>query len=99
MELYAMPAASQALLDDAAVDIEAWIAGEVDIVFAEQEGDAFIRGDGVHRPQGFLTSAAVEDSAWRWGRLAYVATGSAGDWKADGPPATPWEVLQGLKPG
>ena len=54
MELYAMPAATQALLDDAAVDIEAWIAGEVDIVFAEQEGDAFIRGDGVNKPRGFL---------------------------------------------
>src|SRR3546814_11390147 len=59
MELYAMPAASQALLDDAAVDIEAWIVGEVDIVFAEQEGDAFIRGDGVNRPKGFPTYAAV----------------------------------------
>ncbi len=30
MELYAMPAATQALLDDAAVDIEAWIAAEVE---------------------------------------------------------------------
>ena len=39
MELYAMPAATQtSLLDDAAVDIENWIASEVEAVaFAEQE--------------------------------------------------------------
>jgi len=36
MELYAMPAATQNLLDDTVVDIEQWIASEVDTVFAEQ---------------------------------------------------------------
>ena len=41
-----MPAATQGLLDDAAVDIEAWIASEVDIAFAEQEAAAFISGQG-----------------------------------------------------
>nr|CAD6610891.1 phage major capsid protein [Rhizobium sp. Khangiran2] len=86
MELYAMPAATQALLDDAAVDIEAWIAGEVDIVFAEQEGDAFIRGDGVNKPKGFLTYAAVAESAWTWGNLGYVATGAAGAGRRRVPP-------------
>ncbi len=68
MELYAMPAATQGLLDDAAVDIEAWIAGEVDIVFAEQEGDAFIRGDGINKPKGFLSYPTVADSAWSLGQ-------------------------------
>ena len=97
MELYAMPAATQALLDDAAVDIEAWIAGEVDIVFAEQEGDAFIRGDGVSRPKGFLSYAAVSDDAWTWGNLGYVATGAAGGWRADGPVDTLVEAVYALK--
>ncbi|HSC19440.1 MAG TPA: phage major capsid protein, partial [Rhizomicrobium sp.] len=46
MELYAMPAATQTLLDDAQVDIESWLASEVQIVFAEQEGAAFINGNG-----------------------------------------------------
>ena len=97
MELYAMPAATQALLDDAAVDIEAWIAGEVDIVFAEQEGDAFIRGDGVNRPKGFLTYTAVAESAWTWGNLGYVATGAAGAWKTTGPSDTLVDVIYALK--
>jgi len=41
MELYAMPAATAALLEDSAVDIDEWIAGEVEAVFAAQEGAAF----------------------------------------------------------
>lgn len=99
MELYAMPAATQALLDDAAVDIEAWIAGEVDIVFAEQEGDAFIRGDGINKPKGFLSYAAVADSAWSWGNLGYIATGAAGAWKSTGPADTLVDLIYALKAG
>jgi HK97 family phage major capsid protein len=99
MELYAMPAATQALLDDAAVDIEAWIAGEVDIVFAEQEGDAFIRGDGINKPKGFLDYTAVADSAWAWGSLGYIATGAAGAWKSTGPSDTLVDAIYSLKAG
>jgi HK97 family phage major capsid protein len=99
MELYAMPAATQALLDDAAVDIEAWISSEVDIVFAEQEGTAFVSGDGVNKPKGFLAYAAVADSAWSWGSLGYVATGAAGAFKASGPSDTLVDVVYALKAG
>ncbi|AYD00229.1 phage major capsid protein [Neorhizobium sp. NCHU2750] len=99
MELYAMPAATQALLDDAAVDIEAWIAGEVDIVFAEQEGDAFIRGDGINKPKGFLAYTAVADDGWSWGNLGYIATGAAGAWKSTGPSDTLVDVIYALKAG
>jgi len=84
MELYAMPAATQALLDDAAVDIEAWISSEVDTVFAEQEGAAFVAGDGINKPKGLLAYTVVADSAWSWGNLGYIATGAAGGFKATG---------------
>jgi HK97 family phage major capsid protein len=99
MELYAMPAATQSLLDDAAVDVEAWIAGEVDIVFAEQEGDAFIRGDGITKPKGFLSYTAVADSSWSWGSLGYIATGAVGAWKATGPSDTLIDTVYSLKAG
>src|SRR6185312_15961781 len=46
MELYAMPAATASLLEDAVVDLDQWISGEVEAAFAEQEGAAFISGDG-----------------------------------------------------
>ena len=60
MELYAMPAATQTLLDDGAVDIDDWIAEEVEIAFAEQEGTAFVNGDGINKPKGFLTTPCRE---------------------------------------
>ena len=79
MELYAMPAATQTLLDDGAVNVEQWIAEEVQVVFAEQEGAAFVNGDGVTKPLGFMTPPKIAQANWIWGRLGYVVTGlSAG---------------------
>ena len=54
-ELYAMPAATQALLDDSVADVDAWLADEVRDVFAAQETAAFVNGDGVNKPKGFLS--------------------------------------------
>ncbi|WP_238941474.1 phage major capsid protein [Jannaschia sp. Os4] len=78
-ELSALPKASQRLLDDAAFDVEAWLAGRIADKFARAEADAFINGDGVDKPTGVLTYPAVEESAWAWGSLGYVATGVDGD--------------------
>ncbi len=99
MELYAMPAATQALLDDAAVDIEAWIAGEVDIVFAEQEGAAFVTGDGVAKPRGVMAYNKVADTGWSWGNLGYIATGVAGGFKTGGASDTLVDAIYALKAG
>lgn len=54
-ELYANPAATQQLLDDAAIDLEQWLSGEVNTEFAYQEGIAFVSGNGTNKPYGFLT--------------------------------------------
>src|SRR5215475_4321116 len=82
MELYAMPAATQTLLEDAAVDIEEWLAGEVDQVFAAQEGAAFVSGDGNNKPKGFLSYTTVANGSWTWGNIGYVASGVAGAFPA-----------------
>ena len=79
MELYAMPAATATLLDDSAVDIDAWLAEEVEIAFATQEGTAFVTGDGSNKPTGFLSYDKVAQASWAWGDIGYIATGvSAG---------------------
>lgn len=57
-EIYAEPRATQKLLDDAMVDIEGWLAGKVSSRFAREENAAFVNGDGVEKPRGFLTYAA-----------------------------------------
>ena len=59
-ELYAMPAATQALLDDSVADVDAWLAEEVRDVFSAQETAAFVNGDGVSKPRGFLASPDLE---------------------------------------
>ena len=68
-ELYAMPAATSAFLDDAAVDVGQWIAEEVNAAFAEQETTAFVSGDGVNKPKGFLAETQVAESAWSWNNI------------------------------
>ncbi len=82
MELYAMPAASPQLLDDSAVDVEQWIADEVNLVFAQQEGTAFVVGDGVAKPKGFLAYAKVDNAAWSHGNVGFIKTGTAGAFPA-----------------
>lgn len=85
MELYAMPAATSALLDDAAVDIDSWIAEEVRDAFAEQEGTAFVVGNGVAKPKGFLDYPKLDNASWSWGNLGFLATGVSGGFPAAGP--------------
>lgn len=85
MELYAMPAATQTLLDDSIVDIEQWLADEVQSEFAVQESAAFVNGDGVNQPKGFLDYTIAEDSVRGAGELGYVASGADGDFPASDP--------------
>ena len=54
-ELHAWPDASQKILDDASMDMEAWLAAKVADKFARSENAAFVNGDGADRPRGFLT--------------------------------------------
>jgi HK97 family phage major capsid protein len=84
MELYAMPAATATLLEDSAVDLDQWLAGEVEQVFAEQEGAAFVNGDGTNKPKGFLAYSTVANASWSWGNIGYIATGAAGAFPSSG---------------
>ena len=81
-ELSALPKASQRLLDDAAFDLESWLAGRVAEKFARAEAAAFIHGDGDAKPTGILSHASVAEANWSWGSLGYVATGVEGDFGA-----------------
>jgi HK97 family phage major capsid protein len=78
-EIYANPAATQGFLDDAAVDVEQWIANEVESEFAYQEGLAFISGTGVNKPAGFLTyvTGASNAAAHPWGAIPTAVTAAS----------------------
>ncbi|MFT3689374.1 phage major capsid protein [Paenirhodobacter sp.] len=84
-ELSAMPKASQRLLDDAAFDVEGWLASRIAEKFARAEAAAFVSGDGVDKPKGFLMVGQEPHATWKWGKLGYIATGAAGDFKSDKP--------------
>ncbi len=99
-ELYAMPAATQTLLDDSHVNMDEWLAEEVQHVFAAQEGKAFILGTGTNQPKGLLTYTMVAESADpapAWGELGYVATGNAGGFHATTPLDALYDLLAALR--
>ncbi len=98
-ELYAMPAATQRLLDDSIVDVEQWIAEEVNTVFAEQESAAFINGTGVAQPTGILASSTVQNASWVWGKLGYIDTGAAGAFASTNGADVMFDFIYALKAG
>lgn len=84
-ELSALPKASQRLLDDSAFDIETWLSDRIASKFARSEAAAFIAGDGLDKPMGFLSHPAIDDNLWSWGTMGYIPTGTAGDFDATNP--------------
>ncbi|MBB6262425.1 HK97 family phage major capsid protein [Paenochrobactrum gallinarii] len=89
-EIYAMPAATERILEDSEIDMAAWLASEVNIEFAYQEGAAFINGDGVNKPKGILRYDATTETALPaaqrhpLGPISEVLTGDANGLTADG---------------
>jgi HK97 family phage major capsid protein len=97
MELYAMPSATQALLDDSVVNIDEWLAEEIQVAFAQQEGTAFVSGDGNNKPKGFLAYTKVANASWEWAKIGYVATGVDGDFAAEDPSDNLIDLIYSLK--
>jgi len=79
MTLYAEPEATEEMLEDADFDVESWLADEVNIEFAEQEGAAHVSGNGIKRPRGVLSYDTVADANWAWGKLGFYTSGAAAD--------------------
>ncbi len=79
-EIYANPAATQRILDDAFFDVPRWLIESVAEEFAEQEGAAFINGDGTNKPSGFLSGLVTDelDAVRAFGTLQYISTGVDG---------------------
>ena len=79
-EMYAMPKASQRILDDAATDVETWLSNKVANKFARVEGAAFWTGTGVGQPRGLAAydTAATSDDTRAWGTFQHVVTGANG---------------------
>lgn len=53
-EIYANIAVTQRLLDDSEIPLDQWVSDQIATEFSRQEGIAFVSGDGVNKPMGFL---------------------------------------------
>ncbi len=98
-ELYAQPSATQAMLDDAQFDVENWLADEIATEFAKAEGTAFVNGDGINKPKGFLSygTSNTSDATRTFGTLQYVASGAASDFIATNPQDKLIELVHTLR--
>lgn len=99
-DLYANPAASQTMLDDAGFDLEAWLANEIASEFARAEGAAFVNGSGADQPEGFLQAATstAEDGVRTFGTVQYIGSGDATGFDA-APEAKLIDLIHSLKSG
>ncbi len=100
-DLYANPAASQAMLDDAFFNVEEWLGQEIGREFARAEGTAFISGNGTSKPKGFLTypvSGAI-DTGRPFGTLQAVNSGAAGGFAATTPQDKLIDLVHALSAG
>lgn len=84
-EAYASPKATQKLLEDANIDVAAWLARKVGDKLGRTFNTAFVTGDGAGKPRGFAsyTTAATADSSRSWGVFEHIASGSAGSFGTD----------------
>lgn len=94
-EIYSNPAATQQMLDDAFFDAENWLGEEIASEFAQEEGDAFINGNGTNKPKGFLqyTMASTVDGTRAFGSIQYKATGVSGAFKTTSASVSPADDL------
>lgn len=81
-ELAAKPKATQKMIDDGIVDVEAWLAGKVAEVFARKQATAFVSGNGAGKPRGILTYAAGTDIGQE--QIEQINSGSASALTYDG---------------
>lgn len=84
-EQYAEPRATQRLLDDALFNVEEYLAGKIADKLSRMENAAFVGGNGVKKPRGFLTYAAGTPSASAFSVIERIPTGAAGAFAASNP--------------
>jgi HK97 family phage major capsid protein len=79
-EIYAEPRATQKMLEDASIDVEAWLYRKLAERFSRIEAAAFVGGDGNNKPRGFLAYPNGTAS----GQIERISSGAAAALTADG---------------
>ena len=84
-KIEADPRMTTEMIEDAYLDVEAWLSGKVADKFARTQNSAFVNGTGVNQPRGFLTyPAQAVSGTYERGKINQVNMGSASALNADG---------------
>lgn len=79
------PRMTTEMIEDSYLDVEAWLSRKVAEKFSRTQNTAFVSGDGVGKPRGFLTYAAQSTGGtYERNALHQVNMGSAAAMNADG---------------
>lgn len=94
------PKATQQILEDASIDIEAWLSRKVADRIARGENDSFVNGTGVGRPRGFCTytTAATADASRAWGQMEHIATANNGDFPSSSAADVLFDLIGAFNP-
>lgn len=76
-ELYAYPSLTLKVLEDATADLDAWIGRKVGSKFGRVQNKAFIEGNGVGRPKGFLDYDEWSGDDYERNALKHIETAGA----------------------
>ncbi len=96
-EMEAEPWAYNSALDDADFDVVADVTDEAGIAFGEAEGAAFVSGNGIKKPRGFLTYDVVANASYAWNKVGYIASGGAGAFASSNPGDNIIDLLHSLR--
>lgn len=92
------PKTTQQLLDDASVDVAAWLSDKVANKFGRFENAEFVAG-ATGKIRGFTTytTAADSGSGVTWGQIGYVASGASADFASSNPVDKLYSLTGALK--
>ena len=99
MELYAMPAATATLLDDSAVNIDEWIASEVEHGSPRRKAPPSSTATAPTSRRASCRTRRSPTPRGAWGNLGYVASGAAGAFASSNPSDVLVDLIYALKAG
>jgi HK97 family phage major capsid protein len=85
-------------LEDAVVNLEADLAEEAAIGFAEGAGSEFITGNGVGKARGIAGYSNVANASYAWGSIGYIASGKSAAFASVAPADKVVSLQHALKP-
>jgi HK97 family phage major capsid protein len=78
-KIEADPRMTTEMIEDSYLDVEAWLSTKVADKFARTQNSAFVSGDGVNKPRGFLTYAAWSSAGvYERDKIEQVNAGASG---------------------